>query len=302
MATSALTHRKSQASWGRETAAMSRADPLKLMGIFAHPDDESLGIGGTLAKYAADGVETSLITATRGERGWLGDPAANPGLRALGEIREQELRAAAAVLSIRHLEILDYVDGDLDQADPAEIVAKLVAILRRLQPHVVITFASDGGYGHPDHMAISHFTTAALVCAADPAYVDADGGTRGHRVAKLYHRLWTPEEGEVFRAAFGDIAMEVDGEQRRPIGWPEWMITTRIDTADWWRTCWEAIACHRSQLPAYDHLLALPESQHRALWGNQGYYRAFSLVNRGRAMEKDLFEGLRMAGRVSRGQ
>ena len=66
--------------------------------------------------------------------------------------------------------------------------------------------------------------------------------------------------------------------QRRPIGWPEWAITTRIDTAEHWRTCWRAISCHRSQLPAYDDLLALPEGQHRALWGNQGFYRAFGLV------------------------
>jgi hypothetical protein len=94
--------------------------------------------------------------------------------------------------------------------------------------------------------------------------------------------------------------MEVDGEHRRPIAWPEWMITTRIDTADWWRTCWDAIACHRSQLPAYDNLLALPEAQHRALWGNQGFYRVFSLVNRGRALEQDLFERLHIAGRASR--
>ena len=89
--------------------------------------------------------------------------------------------------------------------------------------------------------------------------------------------------------------MQVDGAARRPLAWPEWAITTRIDTAERWRTCWRAISCHRSQLPAYDDLLALPEEQHRALWGNQGFYRAFSLVNGGRAPEHDLFQGLRTA-------
>jgi LmbE family N-acetylglucosaminyl deacetylase len=272
---------------------MSRTTPLKLMAILAHPDDESLGVGGTLAGYAAEGIETYLVTATRGERGWLGQPDANPGPTALGEIRERELRAAAAVLGIRHLDLLDYLDGDLDQADPAGAVAKLVGILRRARPNVVITFGPDGAYGHPDHIAISQLTTAALVCAADPAYLDEVGSAQRHRVAKLYHKIWTAEEQAVFKAAFGDTVMQVDGVERRALPWPEWAITTRIDTAEQWRTCWRAISCHRSQLPAYDDLLALPEEQHRALWGNQGFYRAFSLVNSGRALEHDLFEGLR---------
>jgi LmbE family N-acetylglucosaminyl deacetylase len=73
---------------------MTGTSPLKLMAILAHPDDESLGLGSTLARYAAEGVETHLVTATRGQRGWLGEPSANPGLKALGEIRERELRAS----------------------------------------------------------------------------------------------------------------------------------------------------------------------------------------------------------------
>lgn len=274
---------------------MSRTTPLKLMAILAHPDDESLGVGGTLATYAAEGIETYLVTATRGERGWIGEPHAYPGPRALGEIRERELRAAATVLGIRHLDILDYVDGELDRAEPLEVVAKLVGIVRRARPDVVITFGPEGAYGHPDHIAISQLTTAALVCAADPGYADGVGGARQHRVAKLYHKIWTAEEQAVFEAAFGDIVMHVDGAERRPLAWPEWAITTRIDTAERWRICWRAISCHRSQLPAYDDLLALPEEQHRALWGNQGFYRAFGLVNGGRAPEHDLFQGLRAA-------
>jgi LmbE family N-acetylglucosaminyl deacetylase len=295
MQTTAIPGRDGQTPSRHEVAVMSRTSPLKLMAILAHPDDESLGVGGTLASYAAEGVETYLVTATRGQRGWLGEPNANPGPRALGEIRERELRAAAAELGIKHLDILDYLDGELDQAEPAEVTAKLVAILRRARPDVVITFGPDGAYGHPDHIAISQLTTAALVCAADPGYVDEAGGARQHRVAKLYHKLWTAEEQAVFRAAFGDVVLHVDGAERRAIPWPEWMITTRIDTAERWRTCWQAISCHRSQLPTYDHLLALPEEQHRALWGNQGFYRAFGLVNGGRALEHDLFQGLRTA-------
>ena len=88
-------------------------NPLKLMAILAHPDDESLGLGGTLAKYASEGVEVHLLTATRGERGWPGPEEENPGLAGLGQIREAELRAAADVLGIRQVNFLDYVDGDL---------------------------------------------------------------------------------------------------------------------------------------------------------------------------------------------
>ena len=96
----------------------------RLLCVFAHPDDETLGAGSTLAKYAAAGVELALVTATRGERGWQGDPSADPGPQALGELRTAELLAAAQVLGIRDVQFLSYLDGDLDQADPAEAIGR----------------------------------------------------------------------------------------------------------------------------------------------------------------------------------
>ena len=121
---------------------------LRLMCVLAHPDDESLGMGGTLAKYAAEGIETYLVTATRGERGWFGDEKEYPGLEALGKIREAELLNAARELGIREVKFLDYTDGDLDQANPAEATAKIVSHLRHVRPQVVITFDPNGAYGH----------------------------------------------------------------------------------------------------------------------------------------------------------
>src|SRR5579864_649682 len=109
---------------------MTMADRLKLMAILAHPDDESLGNGGMLAKYAAEGIKTYLVTATRGERGWFGDERENPGLEVLGKLRENELLDAAEVLDIRYVDFLDYIDGDLDQAEPAEAIGKIVGHLR----------------------------------------------------------------------------------------------------------------------------------------------------------------------------
>src|SRR3974377_1033561 len=120
------------------------AETLKLLCVLAHPDDESLGTGGLLAKYAAEGVETYLITATRGEHGWWGEAADYPGQGGLGRIREAELRAAAEALHLREVHFLDYVDGELDQAEPRAAVSQIAAQLRRIRPDVVVTFGPDG--------------------------------------------------------------------------------------------------------------------------------------------------------------
>jgi LmbE family N-acetylglucosaminyl deacetylase len=267
-------------------------EQLRLMCVLAHPDDESLGNGGMLARYAAEGVETYLVTATRGERGWLGPTDQYPGPAALGAIREGELRTAAAALGIREVAYLDYMDGDLDRADSAEATAKIVAHLRRVQPHVVVTFGSEGGYGHPDHIAISQLTTAACVAAADARYRDAE--QRGpHRVAKLYYMAWPKAQLDAYEAVFGTLEMPVDGVGRRATPWPEWAITTWIDTADYQDTVWRAIFCHTSQVPLYSRLQHVPEQYQQVLWRQLTYYRVFSLVNGGRAAERDLFAGLR---------
>ncbi len=147
---------------------------LRLMAVLAHPDDESLGLGGTLAKYASEGVEVFLLTATRGDRGrfrgYRLDEKQHPGPAALANIREAELRAAASALGVREVSILDYHDQQLDRANPSEAVAAIAGHIRRVKPDVVVTFGPDGAYGHPDHIAISQFTTAAIVAAADPAF------------------------------------------------------------------------------------------------------------------------------------
>ncbi len=264
---------------------------LRLMCVLAHPDDESLGTGGILARYAAEGVGTYLITATRGEYGWWGDEKDYPGPEALGRIREAELRAAAQALGLREVNLLDYVDGKVDQAEPAQAIARIVAHLRRVKPHVVVTFGPEGAYGHPDHIAISQFTTAALLAAADPAYLDSTSSDT-HRVSKFYYMEDLQDLFEVYVSVFGDMVMHIDGVERRPTTWPPWAVTTRIDTAAYWRTVWQAVSCHRSQLPGYSKLEGVSEEQHQVLWGSRTFYRALSLVNGGRKIETDLFEGL----------
>jgi len=262
---------------------------LKLMCVLAHPDDESLGTGGILAKYVAEGIEAELVVATRGERGWTGHASEYPGPAELGRIREAELRAAMGELGVRGLSLLPYIDGDLDQADPAEATARIAHELRRFRPDVVVTFGPDGAYGHPDHIAISQLTTAALIeAAAAPG-----SGLAAHCVSKLYFLAADRELGRLWNRYFGSLVMAVDGVERTPVAWPDWAITTRVDARDHWQAVWRAVACHRSQLPNYDLLAALSADEHRLLWGRQTYYRAFSAVNGGRATETDLFAGLR---------
>jgi LmbE family N-acetylglucosaminyl deacetylase len=196
----------------------------KLMCVPAHPDDESLGMGGVLAKYASEGVEAYLVTATRGERGWLGDKRNSLSLDAAGKIREAELLAAANLLGIREISFLDYIDGDLDQADSNEAIAKIVAHLRRVRPRAVITFGPEGAYGHPDHIAISQLTTAAIVCAADASYASRQP-LAAHRVSKLYYMAWSHAKWTAFQAALREIKTNVDGVERRVTPWPDWAIT-----------------------------------------------------------------------------
>ena len=153
---------------------------------------------------------------------------------ALANIREAELRAAASVLGVREVSLLDYHDQHLDRANPREAVAGIVGHLRRVRPDVVVTFGPDGAYGHPDHIAISQFTTAAIVAAADPAFA-CDGGRGGvppHAVSKLYYIAWPESTWAAYQAAFRKLFSTVDGVERQATPWPDWAITTVIDTRE----------------------------------------------------------------------
>ena len=260
------------------------------MCIAAHPDDESFGMGGTLAKYASEGVETSILMATRGERGRYGLAAESPGPEIVGATRTKELLAAAALLGVTRVDFLNYMDAELDQVVPDAIIAAIARHIRLEKPQVVITFGPEGGYGHPDHIAISQFATAAIVRAADPAFETP--GLPQHSVLKLYYIAWPLSKWTVFQTVFKKLISTVDGVQRVATPCPDWQVTTRLDTTAYWPTAWEAILCHKTQVAIYGNLEKLTPVQHRILWGQQEYYRVFSLVNGGRKPETDLFEGI----------
>lgn len=267
-------------------------DTLKLLAVFPHPDDETFGLGSTLVRYSAEGVETFLVCATRGERGWFDSEGPDPGFEGVARIREAELRCAAEILGIREASFLDYIDGDVDQATPGEIIGRIVAHIRRIRPQVIVTFGPDGNYGHPDHIALSQFTSAALVCAADAGFRDPDNESP-HRVLKLYYMVDSIEIVGVVNEELGGISMDVDGVTRRHIGWDDWQITTRLDNHAHMAPVQRAIRCHKSQLPGYGPIVDWSLDKLGTVFGIGNFYRAMSQVNGGRQVETDLFEGLR---------
>ena len=159
---------------------MENGPGRRLLGVFAHPDDEVFCVGGTMARAAEAGAEVMIVSASRGEQGQIRDPAAATR-RTLGAVREGELRAAAAELGVPHVRVLGYPDGNL-QHHRSSLGTAIAGIMRRFDPDTVITFGADGGYGHPDHVAISALTTGAFrALARNP--------DRGQR---LYHAVFPP--------------------------------------------------------------------------------------------------------------
>jgi LmbE family N-acetylglucosaminyl deacetylase len=159
---------------------------VTLLFSFAHPDDESFAAAGTAMKYAAGGATTVLSTATLGERGKCGEPAVCTP-EELPVVRERELRTAASVIGFDELHLLGYRDRELADAPVEEIRLKLVTLIRRVRPSVVFTFDPNGFNLHPDHVAISRFTSDAIAVAADPRWLPEAGAA--HVVERL---LWTP--------------------------------------------------------------------------------------------------------------
>jgi len=152
-----------------------------LLAVLAHPDDESFGLGGTLALYASRGVDVYLVCATRGEVGEV-PPEMMKGFRSVAQLRESELRCAAGILGLKGVHFLNYRDsgmpGSPDNVHPQalaaqpleDVAADIVCYIRQVKPQVVLTFDPIGGYYHPDHIAIQRATQRAFEQAANPAF------------------------------------------------------------------------------------------------------------------------------------
>lgn len=206
---------------------------ITLLFCFAHPDDESFSGAGTAMAYAARGARTALVTATLGQQGKCGDPPLCDS-NELGAVRERELREAARIIGFDKLHLLGYEDKSLASAPRDEIGRSLVTIIRQLRPQVVLTFDPNGFNLHPDHIAISRFTSDAIAAAADSRWYPDAGPA--HVVQRL---LWTPllPPWE---------AVEVQGLEKRPA------VDYLVDVSPWHDRRVAALAAHRTQHQSID--------------------------------------------------
>jgi LmbE family N-acetylglucosaminyl deacetylase len=168
-----------------------------LLAVLAHPDDESFGMGGTLALYARKGYDTYYVCATRGEAGTVDDEYLN-GFKDIAELRTEELTRAAKILGLKGVYFLGYRDsgmpGSEDNKHPNaqvnhsidEVAGRVVKYIRELKPDVVLTFDPIGGYKHPDHIHIHKATVLAFEKADDPSFHPEAGAPFKPR-ALYYH-------------------------------------------------------------------------------------------------------------------
>jgi LmbE family N-acetylglucosaminyl deacetylase len=182
-----------------------------VLAVFAHPDDESFAVAGTLALAHARSIRTALVTATDGESGRSTGVEA-PTREALARIRRGELLRAAGVLGVDRVFLLGYVDGALDRADPEGLIGGIVAAIRSVHPDVVITFGPEGAPNrHADHRAISRAATAAFFAAGNPTlYPDDATRSAPWQARRLYYTTWTTGDLPDAPVAGMPVTCEVD--------------------------------------------------------------------------------------------
>ncbi|MFE4519750.1 PIG-L family deacetylase, partial [Kitasatospora sp. NPDC056783] len=229
--------------------------PLTLMAVHAHPDDEATGTGGVLARYAAEGIRTVLVTCTDGRCGdgpggvKPGEPGHDP--EAVAAMRRRELEASCEVLEVGHLELLEYADsgmmgwasndapGSFWSTPVADGAARLAELMRHYRPDVVVTYDENGFYGHPDHIQAHRITMAAVELAG--------------LTPKVY---WTTAPRSAMRR-FGEVMREFgadwdepdasEASEVPPFGLPDEEITTWVDTTEFGGRKFDALAAHASQ-------------------------------------------------------
>jgi N-acetyl-1-D-myo-inositol-2-amino-2-deoxy-alpha-D-glucopyranoside deacetylase len=278
-----------------------------LLAFHAHPDDESLSMGGTLARYAAAGEQVVVVTATRGEVGEIHNHDHPESLREnLGELREAELRTACALLGVGTVELLGYRDsgmmgtpdndhaGAFWRADFMEAVGRLVRVVRRHRPEVITAYDPYGGYGHPDHIQVHRVGTAAFFGAADVGRFPPGDDEEPWQPSKLYWATWPRERTRRMRrmmALTGDISPE-EAEREPGAGTLDEHITTYLDVGEWFDRKWEAVVAHRTQIAGDSWFLSLPDEVRREGFSREAFILAFSRVA-APAGTPDLFAGLR---------
>ncbi|HET9073965.1 MAG TPA: PIG-L family deacetylase [Solirubrobacteraceae bacterium] len=278
------------------------------MAVHAHPDDEATGTGGVLARYAAEGIRTVLVTCTDGSCGDApggikpGEPGHDPA--AVAALRREELEAACRVLKVGDLELLGYADsgmmgwpqneapGAFWTAPVPEAAARLAELMRVYRPDVVVTYDENGFYGHPDHIQAHRITMEAVKLTDIPAKVYWT--TAPHSAMAEFGRIirelggdWDlPEDGD------GEAASADQGEQQMPeIGLPDEEISTWVDVTEYGARKYEALKAHASQSENI-FFLNLGVERFTQLMGRETFVRVQDSTE-APLPEDDLFAGLR---------
>jgi mycothiol S-conjugate amidase len=285
-------------------------NPLALLTIHAHPDDESSKGAGTVARYAADGINTVLVCCTGGEQGDILNPAMDrPEIKAdIGAVRHQELANAAAIIGYHEVVMLGYRDSGMPDTpaneDPKsfaratmdDALGRLVPILRRVRPQVVVTYADDQqGYPHPDHLKVHEVTFPAIeAAAAADRYPDAG---EPWQVSKVYFTAWSRERIQAMHEKFLELGLESPYDARwfeRPS--QDDKITTRVDTSMVADVRRRALLAHATQVdPTSKFWFGLPDEVADAVYPVDDYILGRSWVASGDGPEDDLFAGVRAA-------
>jgi mycothiol conjugate amidase Mca len=279
-----------------------------LLAVHAHPDDECIGTGGVLVRYADQGVRTVLVTCTDGAVGEISDPAlATPDN--LAEVRARELDEAVRILRVGRLVKLGYRDsgmaGTSDNANPAsfqqasfdEAVERVVRIMREERPQVVVTYDERGGYGHPDHIRAHQVAVAAFEAASDSARFPSAGSAWAP--SKLYYSV-------VPRSALGRFAERLQqagielpfrrqaelpesANEDPPFGVADERVTTTVDVSAYIAQKRAALEAHRTQMGPEQFFMRLPSEFFTEMFGRETFQR---VTGPGATPETDLFDGL----------
>jgi mycothiol S-conjugate amidase len=292
-------------------------NPLVLVSVHAHPDDEASKGAGTVARYAAEGIRGVLVCCTGGEEGDILNPAADtPEIRAnLRAVREAELRASVDAIGYAQLYLLGYRDSGMPDTEANarpdnfanapldEAVGRLVAVIRRERPQVLITYGDERAfYKHPDHIRVHEISVPAFTAAADPARYPEAGdpwqpsklyysGFSFRRIRALHDEYERRGEESPYAERLAQLSA-AGGPADLGIESP----TTFVDVGDFLAARRRALLAHRTQIDPESHWMRVPDDLLRSTFPWEEYVLAQSLVPPATAPgepEDDLFAGLR---------
>jgi mycothiol S-conjugate amidase len=285
-------------------------EPLRLLAVHAHPDDEASKGAATIAKYVAEGVNVTVATCTGGERGSILNPAMDrPDVIAnLSGIRHAEMQKAIDILGVHHT-WLGFVDSGLPEGDPLpplpegcfaleplELAAEpLVRLVRTFRPHVITTYDENGGYPHPDHIMCHKVSVEAFEAAADPDRYPGTG--EPWQPLKLYyHMTFHRNRFMALHEAMVEAGLESPYAERLE----EWSerpdlgdrVTTRVACADYFPVRDQALIAHATQVDPTSFWFACPLEIQQKAWPTEDYELARSVVDTEKP-EDDLFAGIK---------